>query len=40
MVIANDLLLTAIRVDDTESAALASYYFTQADKGLEWWDKQ
>ena len=39
LLIANDLLLTAVRIDDAETAALASYYFTQADKGLEWWGK-
>lgn len=39
LLIANDLLLTAVRIDDTETAALASYYFAQADKGLEWWSR-
>ena len=38
LLIANDLLLTAIQIDDTETAVLASYYYSQADKGMEWWD--
>ena len=40
LLIANDLLLTAVRIDDAETAALASYYYSQADKGLEWWNRQ
>lgn len=39
LLIANDLLLTAVQIDDTETAVLASYFFTQADKGLEWWKR-
>lgn len=39
LMIANDLLLTAMRIDNTETAALASYYFSEADKGLEWWNR-
>ena len=32
------LLLTAIRLDDTDTAALAAIYYKQADSGLEWWN--
>ena len=39
LMIANDLLLTAMRIDNMETAALASYYFSEADKGLEWWNR-
>ncbi len=39
LLIANDLLLTAFRIDDSETAALASYYYSLADSGLEWWDR-
>ena len=39
LLIANDLLLTALRIDDGELTTLASYYYSQADKGLEWWKK-
>ena len=39
LLIANDLLLTAVRIDDMETAALASYYYSLSDKGLEWWDR-
>ena len=39
LLIANDLLLTAIQIDDMETAVLASYYYSQADKGLEWWNR-
>ena len=39
LLIANDLLLKAVRADEDETAALASYYYSQADKGLEWWNK-
>ena len=38
LLIANDLLLTAIRLDDSDTAALAAVYYQQADSGLEWWD--
>ena len=38
LLIANDLLLTAIRLDDTDTAALAAIYYKQADSGLEWWN--
>ena len=37
LLIANDLLLTALRIGNAEFTALASYYYSQADKGLEWW---
>ena len=40
LLIANDLLLTAVRIDDSETAVLASYYFSQTDKGLEWWNRE
>ena len=39
LMIANDLLLTAMRIDNMETAALASYYYSEADKGLEWWNR-
>ena len=39
LMIANDLLLTAVRINDTETAALASYYYSQAEKGLKWWNR-
>lgn len=38
LLIANDLLLTAIRLDDSDTAALAALYYKQADSGLEWWN--
>ncbi len=37
LLIANDLLLTAIRLDDPDTAALATVYYKQADSGLRWW---
>ena len=40
LLIANDLLLTAIRLDDSDTAALAAIYFKQADSGLEWWNSR
>ena len=39
LLIANDLLLTAFRMDDPDTAVLASYYYGLADSGLEWWEK-
>ncbi len=39
LLIANDLFLPALRIDNAELTALASYYYSQADKGLEWWKK-
>ena len=39
LLIANDLLLTAFRKDDSDAAILASYYYGLADSGLEWWEK-
>ena len=39
LLIANDLFLPALRINDAELTALASYYYSQADKGLEWWEK-
>ncbi len=39
LLIANDLLLTAFRTDDQDTAVLASYYYGLADSGLEWWEK-
>ena len=38
LLIANDLLLTAIRLDDSDTATLAAVYYKQADSGLEWWN--
>ena len=38
LLIANDLLLTAIRLEDSDTAALAALYYKQADSGLEWWN--
>lgn len=38
LLIANDLLLTAIRLDDSDTAALAAINYKQADSGLEWWN--
>ena len=37
--IANDLLILAIRFDDSEMAETASYYYGFADKSLGWWKK-
>ena len=37
LLIANDLLLTAIRLDNSDTATLAAIYYKQADSGLEWW---
>ena len=39
LLIANDLLLTAIRLDDADTAALAAVYYKQADSSLEWWNE-
>ncbi len=39
LLIANDLLITSFRIDDAETAVLASYYFSLADSGLEWWKR-
>lgn len=39
LLIANDLLLTAFRMDDSDTAILASYYYGLADSGLDWWEK-
>ena len=39
LMIANDLLMTAFRIEDTQTAALASYYYGLADAGLEWWKR-
>ena len=39
LLIANDLLLTAFRMDDQDTAVMASYYYGLADSGLEWWKK-
>ena len=38
LLIANDLLLTAIRLDDSDTATLAAINYKQADSGLEWWN--
>ena len=38
LLIANDLLLTAFRLDDSDTAALAAINYKQADSGLEWWN--
>ena len=40
LLIANDLLLTAIRLDDPDTAALAAVYYKQADSGLDWWNRK
>ena len=40
LLIANDLLLTAIRLDDPDTAALAAVYYKQADSGLDWWKEK
>ena len=40
LLIANDLLLTAIRLDDSDTAALAALYYKQVDSGLEWWNEK
>lgn len=39
LLIANDLLLTSVRMDDPDTAILASYYYRLADSGLEWWER-
>ena len=39
LMIANDLLMLAIRFDDSEMAETASYYYGFADKSLGWWKK-
>ena len=40
LLIANDLLLTAIRLGDADTAALAALYYKQADSGLDWWNRK
>ena len=40
LMIANDLLLDAIQSEDAQEAQIASYYFSLADKSLEWWNQQ
>ena len=40
LLIANNLLLTAIRLDDPDTAALAAVYYKQADSGLDWWKEK
>ena len=39
LMLANDLLMLAIRLDDSEMAETASYYYGFADKSLGWWKK-
>ena len=39
LLIANDLLMTGIRIEDPQTAALASYYYKLADSGLVWWKR-